>query len=228
MSAGRAIPDFGWRSPTCTGRATRPAASSCRWVLALTVLVAIALIQGNFSARVNESIPKNAPAYFFIDIQPNERADFNRTVLGVNGASDLREVPDAARPDFPCQRGGGRKGAGQARARVVLRGDRGVTYPGPPPENAEITAGQWWPADYKGNPLVSIYADIAAAFGIGLGDTLTVNVLGRDITAEVASIRAIDFSTMNINFTIISLPGMLEGAPQTFLATVRATPGPNR
>ena len=72
--------------------------------LGLTVLVAIALIQGNFSARVNESIPKNAPAYFFIDIQPNQRADFNKTVLGVNGASDLREVPCCA-AGFPVPTG---------------------------------------------------------------------------------------------------------------------------
>ena len=192
--------------------------------LGLTVLVAIALIQGNFSARVNESIPKNAPAYFFIDIQPNQRADFNSTVLGIGGASDLREVPMLRGRISKVNGVEAEKALVNPEHAWVLRGDRGLTYSGPPPEDAEITAGQWWAEDYKGKPLVSIYADIADAFGIGLGDSLTVNVLGRDITAEVASIRAIDFSTMNINFTIILSPGVLEGAPQTFLATVRATP----
>ncbi|UEM20483.1 FtsX-like permease family protein [Skermanella mucosa] len=192
--------------------------------LGLTVLVAIALIEGNFSARVNESIPKDAPAYFFIDIQPNQREAFNATVLGVPGATDLREVP------MLRGRIAKAKGVDAEQAIVnpehswVLRGDRGITYSARPPVDAEIIAGQWWPEDYRGKPLISIYSDIAEAFGLKLGDDITVNVLGRDLTAEVASIRAIDFSTMNINFTMIFSPGILEGAPQTFLATVRATP----
>ena len=82
--------------------------------------------------------------------------------------------------------------------------------------------GAWWPENYEGPTLVSIYSDIAEAFGIGLGDTLTVNVLGRDIDAEVANIRDIDWSTLSINFTLAFSSQPLSQAPHTFIATVKA------
>ena len=103
----------------------------------------------------------------------------------------------------------------------VLRGDRGVTYSAAPPPRADIVAGQWWPADYDGPPLVSIDADIAAAWASASATRMTVNVLGRDIDGEDRQSRAIDWSTLDINFTMIFSPGVLEAAPQTFLATVR-------
>ncbi len=58
-----------------------------------------------------------------------------------------------------------------------------------------------------------------------MGETLTVNVLGREIVATVANLRRIDWSTMGINFTLIYAPGLLEGAPHTHIATVHAEPG---
>src|SRR5260221_373493 len=60
--------------------------------------------------------------------------------------------------------------------------------------------------------------------GLKVGDTLTVNVLGREVTAEIASLRAIDWTSLGINYVIVFAPGTLEGAPQTHIATARATP----
>ena len=62
------------------------------------------------------------------------------------------------------------------------------------------------------------------AFGIGVGDTITVNVLGRDIEARIASLRRIEWQTLSINFVFVFSPGLLDKAPHTFLATVKATP----
>jgi putative ABC transport system permease protein len=60
--------------------------------------------------------------------------------------------------------------------------------------------------------------------GLGVGDTITVNVLGREVTARIANLRRIDWATLGINFTLVFAPGTLEHAPQTFLATARASP----
>ena len=109
-------------------------------------------------------------------------------------------------------------------ARWAVESDRGVTYAGAMPDGTEIVSGSWWPAGYTGPPLLSLDARIAEGLGIGVGDSLTLNVLGREMTAKIANTRRIDWAQLGLNFTMIFAPGLLEGAPQTFIATVKATP----
>ncbi len=106
----------------------------------------------------------------------------------------------------------------------ALRGDRGLTYSRTVPEGSHIVAGQWWPADYDGPPLVSFDAALAAGWGAHLGSVIRVNVLGRDIDLKVASLRDVAWRTLSINFTLVASPGLLEHAPHTHIATVRAAP----
>jgi putative ABC transport system permease protein len=97
-----------------------------------------------------------------------------------------------------------------------------LTYLPKPLEGARITAGRWWPADYTGPPLISLDANIARGFGLGLGDTLSLNILGREVEAEIANLREIDWRSLRFDFAIIFAPGTLEGAPQTHIASLRA------
>src|SRR4029453_3945714 len=73
----------------------------------------------------------------------------------------------------------------------ALRGDRGLTYAEALPDGSTLTAGEWWPKGYKGPPLVSFVDQVADGLGLKIGDDVTVNVLGRDVTAKVASLRAV-------------------------------------
>ncbi len=192
--------------------------------LGLTVLVATALIEGNLREQVTQRIPKDAPAFFFVDIQSGQIADFEAAIAAIPGAGSLDKVPSL--------RGRIVKIAGKPvsevkvppEARWAVDSDRGVTYAATPPEGAHIVAGQWWAADYRGPQLVSFDAALAHAFGIGVGDTITINVLGRDIEARIASLRRIEWQTLAINFVFVFSPGILDHAPHTFLATVKATP----
>jgi putative ABC transport system permease protein len=92
------------------------------------------------------------------------------------------------------------------------------------PAGTSLVAGVWWPADYRGPPLLSLTADLARGFGLAVGDTLTINVLGREVVAEIASLREVDWSTFSLNFALLFSPGVLEGAPQTHIATVYVQP----
>ena len=60
--------------------------------------------------------------------------------------------------------------------------------------------------------------------GLKVGDTLTVNLLGREITATIANLRSIDWERLGINFVMVFAPGTLEHAPQTHLAAVYLPP----
>lgn len=190
--------------------------------LGLTVLVAIALIEGNMRQQIQDSIPEQAPAYFFIDIQSDQIDGFSALVNAIPGTHNLMKVP------FLRGRITSIKGMEPEQALVkeeeawMIRGDRGLTYATTAPENSTIIAGEWWPEDYAGPPLISIHKDLSEGFAVGLGDTLTLNILGREITATVANIRELDWQSMQLNFAIMLSPEPLRHAPHAFVATIAA------
>jgi len=102
----------------------------------------------------------------------------------------------------------------------VLRGDRGITYAKNKPENSTLSEGAWWPADYSGEPLVSFSSEEAGELGLKIGDTVTVNVLGRNITAKIANFRNVEWESLSINFVMVFSPNTFAGAPHAWLATV--------
>jgi putative ABC transport system permease protein len=190
--------------------------------LGLSVLIAIALIEGNMRRQIEERLPDQAPAFFFIDIQTHQAAAFDAAVTGVSGTMGYRRVPTL--------RGRIVRIDGVPVEDVVIahdskwavHGDRALTYAVEKSLDSEVVAGEWWPADYAGPPIISFDAGLARGFGIGVGDTLTLNVLGREITATIASLREIDWRSLRFDFAIIFAPGTLEAAPHTFIAAIEA------
>ena len=106
----------------------------------------------------------------------------------------------------------------------VLEGDRGITYSSGLPENTVVTEGSWWEEDYDGPPLVSFSEEEGKELGLQLGDYITLNVLGRDIEAEIVNFRSVDFSTVGLGFILSMNPSALAGAPHTHIATIYADP----
>ncbi len=111
------------------------------------------------------------------------------------------------------------------RSAWVLRGDRGITYAAAIPAGSRLVEGQWWPADYAGAPLVSLESRTAADLNLKVGDTITVNVLGRNVTARIANLRAVDWQSLRINFVLVFSPGTFAGAPHTDIATLTFADG---
>ncbi|SOC10073.1 ABC transporter permease [Rhodobacter maris] len=187
--------------------------------LGLSVLSAVAQVQSGLRGAIAEELPREAPAFFLLDIPPPERAALVARLMGQEGVSRVDTVPMLRGIVTEINGTEARKVAGE---HWVLRGDRGVTFAETPRE--PLTAGQWWPQDYAGPPLVSVSAKEGEELGLKLGDRLTVNILGRDIIASISSFRNVDFSTMGIGFVLTFDPAALAGAPHTDLATVYAPP----
>ena len=188
--------------------------------LALTLFVAIAAIQTSLSAEIARTVPTRAPDQFVLDIPSDRRAAFEDlvrrqapeadinivpnlrgtiTAYGSTRVADLKELPEGA---------------------WFLRGERGVTYSPTLPEGSQLAAGEWWPADYRGPPLVSLDREAAEILGLGVGDTLTVSVLGREIEARIVSLREIHWDTMGFNYILVFSPSTLASAPHNLAATL--------
>lgn len=188
--------------------------------LGLTLMVAIALIDGNLRRQVTENIPEQAPNFFFVDIQNRDIGDFKKLITGI--------VPDGKLTSGPMLRGritafndkNVRDMTIPPEAAWVLRGDRGITFSDTVPDNSTLSEGEWWPADYQGEPLVSFAEREARDLGLKIGDKVTVNVLGRSITAKIASFRQVQWETLAMNFVMVFSPNTFAGAPATWLATL--------
>ncbi len=189
--------------------------------LGLTVLAAVGQIDANLRGAIARDLPERAPAYFVVDIQPGQLDAFRAAAEGDAAVTQVRTAPMLR---GVITRINGRPASEVAGDYWVLQGDRGITYSAAPPPGAEVTAGEWWPEDYDGPPLVSFAAAEAAEMGLSLGDTLTVNVLGRDITAEITSFRRVDFSSAGMGFVLSMNPGALSAAPHSHIATIYAEP----
>jgi len=193
--------------------------------LGLTVLVAIALIEGNLSRQVTERMPRDAPAYYFIDIQPDQLDPFKATAREIDGVHGVQAVPMLR--GRITRVNGTRVGelAIPEDVEWMFDGDRGVTWAREVPANSRVVRGQWWARDHEGEQLVSIDAELGRAMQLAPGDSLTINLLGRNIRAEVANWREIDWEGLGINFVMVFSPGVVSQAPQSYLATAQAPPG---
>ena len=187
--------------------------------LGLALLVALTMIDGNVRNQITRTLPGQTPSFFFLDIRSAE-ADTFRAFL-------QSHAPDAKVERVPMMRGrivtlnGVRPENIKARedAAWVLEGDRGITYADALPEGSVLTKGEWWPAQYSGPPLVSLESAIADGLGLTIGDMVTINVLGRNITAKIANLRTVNWRTLGINFVFVFSPNTFAGAPNTELAT---------
>lgn len=206
------------------GNIHRPGALTSSVVLSLglglALLVTLALIDGNLRRELTGNMAERAPNFFFVDIQSNEIEGF-RSVL-------KQAIPKGKIIEVPMLRGRIVAFNGEdvnsrnvpPGGQWVLRGDRGITYARNKPENSALSEGAWWPADYSGEPLVSFSAEEADELGLKIGDTVTVNVLGRNITARIANFRNVEWESLSINFVMVFSPNTFAGAPHAWLATV--------
>ncbi|MCE8532943.1 FtsX-like permease family protein [Ruegeria pomeroyi] len=187
--------------------------------LGLSVLAAVGQIDGTLRNAISGNLPDVAPSYFFVDIQRDQMPGFTARLRNDPGVSRIESAPMLRGiitriNDLPAREVAGNH--------WVLHGDRGVTYSAELPDTTRLTEGAWWPEDYAGPPLISFAAEEAAEMGLQLGDTLTVNILGRDITARISSFREVDFSTAGMGFIMAMNPAALSGAPHSHIATVYA------
>jgi putative ABC transport system permease protein len=215
----RGRPRLRWALAAISGTGEGAGAVVLSLGLGLSVLAAVGQIDGNLRQAISGNLPDVAPSYFFVDIQKDqidgytERLENDPAVSRIDSAPMLRGVVTQIN-GIPAQEVAG--------DHWVVRGDRGLTYAAQPAANTQITAGAWWPEDYTGPPQISFAAEEAEEIGLSLGDTLTMNVLGRDITGTITSFREVDFSNAGIGFILTMNPAALAGAPHTFISTVYA------
>jgi putative ABC transport system permease protein len=188
--------------------------------LGIALLVTVIEIDANLRQQFNNELPAHAPTFYFLDIPFDQFGRFDDFVH--------QQAPNAVLEEVPMLRGRIVSANGipaeqlkpKDDAAWVLQSDRGITYSNQLPEGSRLVEGDWWKPDYDGPPLVSFEKRIADGLGLKLGDPVTVNVLGRNITAKIANMRIVDWQSLSINFVMVFTPNAFRGAPHTRLGTL--------
>ncbi|HET6725673.1 MAG TPA: FtsX-like permease family protein, partial [Gammaproteobacteria bacterium] len=192
--------------------------------LGITVLLWLTLVRADiFTAWANQ-LPPNAPNEFVFNIQPNQRDDLNNffkkhdlaaprlfsmtraRLVGING----KHVTAA---DFKKE-----------RARNLLNRQSNLSVARFRRQENVMTAGQWWGKSDYGKRLVSVDQDVAEAFDVQPGDTLTFALGGDEITLKIANLRNIRWQSFDPNFFFVTPPGVLNRYPTTYITSVHLSP----
>jgi putative ABC transport system permease protein len=229
----RSLPPGGglaWRQGLAGLR--RPGGHTVRVVVALgtgvMLLVAIALLEASLGRQIAFERKQEAPSFFFVDVQADQRASFAQLVTSASGgvAPTLYPVVRgrlAAIDGAPVTRDliEARRSAAPDKTWYFTR-EYVLTFASEPPEGTEIVSGRWWTAAEAGQrPRVSLEDEAARHLGVGVGDTLAFDVQGVTVDVEVMSLRRVDWQSLSANFFAILSPGALDGAPVTYVATAR-------
>ncbi len=227
----RVIARHGRNLPWASGRLAmanlaRPGAPGPRLILVLGLglgmLGAVRLATLSLTTSLGEEIAQQAPTFFVLDV-PLHEEEALRTVAQEAGATMLRLQPVVR---GRITRIGGtdvEKMAIPPEVEWAVRSDRLLTSAATLPEGSTLVAGTWWAENaVLPTPQISITADLAQGFQVGVGDTLSFNILGREVDARIASIRHVDWTTLQLQFAVIFAPGLLETAPRSLLGTIHA------
>lgn len=202
----------------------RPGAQTQALVIALglglTLFVTLAAIQTSINNEISRSVPARAPSFFVLDVPRDGAQRFTAMVR--------KAAPDATINMIPALRGRIIAYKGQRVDQMdelpagawILNGDRGLTYSAALPAGSALTAGEYWPADYKGPPLLSMEEEVAASLGVGVGDDIKISLLGVEVTAKISSLRKVEWDNFGLNYALVFSPGALDAAPHNMVATV--------
>ena len=198
------------------------------------VIVTVALVKSSLLVALGERIPEDAPTFFFIDVQPDQRERFERVMQREARTASYRLTPVVrsrlsaidGRAIHPDEHKDKRNGWYFTREYVL-------TALSELPRDNIVAKGRWWPSesedkrneDHTRNPIrVSVEDEAAENLGVDLGSTLEFNIQGTPLRAVVESTRTVDWGSFSTNFFMILSPGALDGAPMTYIASAKVEP----
>ena len=208
----------------------RPGAPAPKVVLSLglglALLLLVALVESNLRHQFDPGVRVDAPTFLYMDLFDDEVATLREFSKGNPLVKQFSTVP-LVRSTTTTVNGGPPIELKEPSKDVALYfgGEQPLTTSADVPDGSQVIGGKWWPADYKGDPLVSVSRQMQQALGMKLGDKVTFEVFGEHITATIASVRDYQWQRGGINFPFVLSPGALAGVPLSNFGFLTAAKG---
>jgi putative ABC transport system permease protein len=223
------------------GNVVRPGGQAAGITVAIGIgammIVTVTLVEQALLHQVQESRPADAPTFFFIDIQPDQAQEFVSLVHRQIGEVTPELTPlvrsrlhaingHSVTPEEGIQKDETRSEGKEERGKQwYLTREYVLTFLEQLPKDNRLVKGEWWkPGQVFSTPHVSVEEEAAIHLGLEIGSLVELDIQGTILQAEVSSIRKVEWGNFSTNFYMIFSPGALEGAPFTYVATVRVSP----
>lgn len=187
--------------------------------ISLLVLLLLGVVRNDILEEWQATVPLNAPNQFMINIEPDQLPG-----LQAFFAAELGQKPVA----LPLIRGRlttvnatpvADFKAANAQGATFIQREVNLTWTDVLPARNQVTSGKWWGEGYHGALQLSLEDQLAKNLGVKVGDVVTFNVAGEDLTAPITSLRTIEWDSFQPNFYVAFSPGMVADLPQTYLAS---------
>ncbi len=183
------------------------------------VVLAVQSLQTNLIREFDFTRNQTLPSLFIIDVQKSQIDELGKILEEKTGESAQILPTIRARVSFI----NGQPFDYQNRETRQQQGQIGrefaVTYRPNLDSNETVIDGKWFNSNSE-IPQVSVEEDMSDRLKVGVGDSITFDISGRKVTAQVANIRKLDLRNTRTAFVFVFAPGVLEKAPQTFVANV--------
>lgn len=184
------------------------------------VVLAVQSLQTNLVREFDFTRNQRLPSMFFVDIQKSQTADFTHLVEQSVGEKPEIIPTVRARISYINGKPIDYKNREVRQQQGQIGREFAITYREKLDQNEEVIEGVWWQGNSKEIPQISVVDSMAEDLKIGVGDSITFDISGRNITAQVANIRKLDARNTRTAFIFVFRPGSLENAPQSFVANV--------
>ena len=196
------------------------------------VIVTIALIKTSLLAAIEDRIPEDAPTFFFIDIQPDQKSQFEQIIQAQTPTATYKLTPVVrsrigainGKTVSPEEHKGKRNGWYFTREYVL-------TALGDLPKDNTIVKGHWWPTEHRRGHAstpesigISVEDEAAKSLGLDLGSTVEFDIQGASLSTVVQSTRKVDWGSFSTNFFMILAPRSFDDAPLTYISTAKVNP----
>jgi putative ABC transport system permease protein len=156
---------------------------------ALTLLVACTLVVAAVLRTVNETVPQQAPALVFHDVQQDQLPLLEEAVRTAPTLQRLQTAP-LVLGRFAAVNGESLRDSADPRRRREARDEQKLSHRAGNIDDVVVTHGAWWPEGHRGRALVALEDREANQVGARVGDRVTFDIMGTMVDAEVAAIYA--------------------------------------
>jgi putative ABC transport system permease protein len=223
------------------GNVVRPGSQATGIMVAIGIgvmaIVTVSLVEQALLHQIQENRPADAPTFFFIDIQPDQAKEFVTLVDQQTGHARPELTPlvrsrlysineQVIKADEGMEKDDKRAEGKEGRGKQwYFTREYVLTFLDKLPKDNRLVKGEWWkPGQIFSTPQVSVEEDAAMHLGLKIGSTVAFDIQGAILSAEVSSIRKVEWGNFSTNFYMIFSPGSIPGAPITYVATVHVSP----
>jgi putative ABC transport system permease protein len=185
----------------------------------LLALILLILLRTDLIASWRQATPPDAPNRFVINIMPEQSDAF---------VQNLKDNSVTKYDYFPMIRGRLIAINGQTitpdsqtddRAKRLVDREFNLSHSATRPPHNEVIAGQW---KNEAAGEVSVEEGIATTLGLKLGDSMTFDIAGIQLTSRITSLRKVDWGSMRANFFVMYTVSQLPDVPVTYMSAFKA------